>query len=154
MAVLATATAAAPPDHARPIVRIHTDTDNLWNPAPGIYLNYQQRGSAWEREATLDIDGAGQIEIGLRIHGGRSRNYPQKSLRLYFDHGTGPIDHDLFGGPPTTFARLILRSNQTPARCLHTNLAESPRCRPPRLRHSLRRRLSQGWPWLRQNVIA
>ena len=125
MAVIATAASGAPADHTRPVFQLHTAADNLWDPTTGIYVNFLRRGSAWEREAVLDIDGTGGLDLGLRIHGGRSRRYAQKSLRLYVDHGAGPIDHDFFGSPPTIFARLILRSNQTPARCLHTNLAES-----------------------------
>ena len=39
-----------------------------------------------------------RTRVGLRIHGGRSRALDQKSLRLYFDHGDGPVTLDLFAG--------------------------------------------------------
>jgi hypothetical protein len=50
--------------------------------------NYTQRGLKWERPAYVELfDPSGEVvfaqEIGIRIHGGASRGYPQKSLRLY-----------------------------------------------------------------------
>lgn len=50
--------------------------------------NYTQRGLKWERPAFVKLfDPSGEVvfaqELGIRIHGGASRGYPQKSLRLY-----------------------------------------------------------------------
>jgi hypothetical protein len=50
--------------------------------------------------------------IGLRIHGGFSRSYPVKSLRLYARniYGSSHFNYDLFGGSET-YKRLVLRNS-------------------------------------------
>lgn len=89
--------------------------------------NYFQRGPAWERSAHIEFfeqDGTlafGQ-NIGVRIHGGATRSYPQKSLRLY---ARGPLDRERYfrhavfhgllkagsGEPLDRFKRLLLRNS-------------------------------------------
>ncbi len=113
---------------ALPEIGLVTADAGLWDPDTGIYANPRERGGEWEREAFFEYRASGvevRTRAGLRIHGGRSRDLDQKSLRLYFDHGDGPVTLDLFGDAPARLARLILRSDQTPDRILHTNLAES-----------------------------
>jgi len=125
-----------PQDHALPVVSITTDATGLWDPEVGIYVagnatNYEQRGSEWERAARfqfyepeqgLVVDQA----VGLRIHGGFSRHYHQKGLRLYFDDygASDEIDHAFFGAGPSSFRRLICRANRFDSVALNTNLAE------------------------------
>jgi len=119
-----------------PVFHLRTDSTNLWDPDIGIYVyglhaNFEQRGAQWERPTTLQCyDAQGDVmldeSIGLRINGGWSRRFDQKSLRLYFD-GYGDQDdvtHDFFGSQPTTFERLILRTHRFPANCLNSNILE------------------------------
>lgn len=73
------------------VISIVTDPDNLLSRETGIYRygNWENRGEEWEREADvtyIEEDGSMPFEtkMGLRIHGGYSRNWGQKSFRLYF----------------------------------------------------------------------
>lgn len=73
------------------VVSIVTDPDNLLSEETGIYRygNWDNRGLDWEREASvtyIEEDGSIPFEttMGLRIHGGYSRKWGQKSFRLYF----------------------------------------------------------------------
>ena len=105
-----------------PIVSITTDKDNLYNLDTGLFMNYDERGSDWQRNVYTEFfetDGSIAFEgnMGLRINGGFTRAYPQKSLRLY---ATGqPVAYDLFQGNAekangqtlTEFNRFILRSS-------------------------------------------
>lgn len=74
---------------------IVTDPDNLFDPKKGIYIegfseknNFNERGADWEREATLTLFDEQQRQIltqdcGIRIKGGTSRTFAQKSIRCY-----------------------------------------------------------------------
>ena len=112
-----------------PEVRLELADADLWGATRGIYAHPEERGKTWERPARLGWFAPGgeswSTDVGVRIHGGRSRALEQKSFRVYFDHGDGVIQRDLFGDGPARFARVIVRSVQTPARCLHTHVAES-----------------------------
>jgi hypothetical protein len=112
----------APGAHAFPVVSLEVDPAGLWSPATGLLVwgvhqpNWDQDGSAWERDAQFTMwDAEGEIivnrPVGVRINGGWTRCLPQKSLRLYFDHDDEPgeIVHDFFGDGPTTSRRLLLR---------------------------------------------
>ncbi|MCL2843496.1 MAG: CotH kinase family protein [Oscillospiraceae bacterium] len=80
-----------------PIVSLVTHFDNFFHINHGIYINgvsplhwenWIRRGGEWERPASMEIfetDGSLALatDIGVRIHGGASRTFPQKSLRLY-----------------------------------------------------------------------
>lgn len=110
--------------HALPVLQIETAPANLWDPETGIYVwglydNFLQRGSEWERPATLtyrDADGnvAFTEPIGLRINGQSSREYDQKGLRIYFDdYGSQDhVEYDFFGDGPIRCERLVLRSSR------------------------------------------
>lgn len=90
-----------------PVISIVTDPDNLFDYEYGIYVtgalydeddnngswptrkaNYHERGIEWEREAYIDIFDENRnlmesCRAGIRIHGGNSRSYGQKSLNIY-----------------------------------------------------------------------
>lgn len=111
------------------IMSLVTDEQNLFDEETGIYVlgkthtdwknsdeydagtpeysmpaNYTQKGKEWEREACLEIFENGQSAIaqnvGIRIHGGATRSYPQKSLNIYAraEYGAPKMDYDLFSG--------------------------------------------------------
>lgn len=81
-----------------PVVSIVTEQAHLTAPATGIYVNADQHGPAWERPVSVEMFfppgwtepwGAAspfQINAGLRIRGGYSRNdnFQKHGLRLYF----------------------------------------------------------------------
>ena len=113
-----------------PVASIVTSPKNLFDPYHGIYsegsdyLNLMQNpvynfNREWERPAFFEWfepDGSRPIgqEIGLRIHGGWSRHYYQKSLRLYARprYGNSIFDCRIF--PDLSFRkfkRLILRNS-------------------------------------------
>jgi len=125
-----------PEAHDIPVVSITTDRTGLWDPETGIYvvgnsINFDQRGGDWEREATFQYfePGIGMVvdePVGLRIHGGFSRYYHQKGLRIYFDdYGTADqVAHPFFETGPATFRRLICRANRFDSVAINTNIAE------------------------------
>ena len=82
-------------------ISLVTDMDNLFDSSTGIYVNPQQDGYEWERPTSMelihpdDTSGPGfidsvyedfQINAGLRIRGGSSRNTsnPKHSFRVFF----------------------------------------------------------------------
>ncbi|MEM1216489.1 MAG: CotH kinase family protein [Bacteroidota bacterium] len=99
------------------LVSILTDPDNLFHPDTGIYVqgvhynpanpvwsgNYFKKGRDWERVGHFQyFSPAGALllnhGVGLRTHGGKGRNHPQKSLRLYArsEYGNSKINYPLF----------------------------------------------------------
>ena len=103
--------------------------DNLYDPEIAAWRqpsNSRLRGREHEIESYMkyfDKGGVNRFEqkIGIRIHGGATRSYQQKSLRLYArsDYGQNEIDYDLFYGSSTNHygepiigrKRLILRNS-------------------------------------------
>ncbi len=108
-----------------PVVSVITDPVNLYDPAKGIFVagnaftqwrkanpnepldgnaqgNYNQRGKEWEREAHVDFFEDGKLgfseNVGIRTHGGWSRNSQQKSLKFYFreEYGEKELKYELF----------------------------------------------------------
>ncbi len=88
--------------------------------------NFRQRGREWEPEGHLEIftpDGERALaqNVGFRIHGGASRTYPLKSIRLYARRAYDTENdlnypffddvRDIYGEPVERFKRLILRSS-------------------------------------------
>jgi hypothetical protein len=75
------------------VVALNTDRDNLFNDKTGLYVygeneNFLGRGVFWERPvnvAFFDFQRQEYLnqDAGVRIHGGGTREGPQKSLRLY-----------------------------------------------------------------------
>lgn len=90
-----------------PVISIAGDKDNLFDEITGIYVNnnWKHRGEEWERPMHIEffepngMKGFSQ-NIGVRIHGGWTRNIAQKSLRIYarnsYDSDEGIISYDLF----------------------------------------------------------
>jgi hypothetical protein len=82
--------------HQMPVVALTTDPVHLWDQDKGIYVkghhdNYEQRGQEWQRPAILSFYTDQQQlnlqrPVGIRIHGGATRSFPQKSIRIYADH--------------------------------------------------------------------
>jgi len=63
--------------------------------------NYTQKGKDWERPATIEIfDGDNYVveNCGIRLHGGFSRKFSQKSFNVYFkkDYGAKELQYALF----------------------------------------------------------
>lgn len=126
----------APLTHQIPVIHISCDSTALWDPATGIYttgddFNFLHHGSDWERLARFEYfePGIGRVidePIGLRIHGGYSRNFYQKGLRFYFDdYGTSDeLDYPIFAHGPTIFERLIIRPSRYDDSCINSNWAE------------------------------
>ncbi len=86
-----------------PVVSISIDDDFLWDSSIGIYENYDQD---WMRAAGIEYikDGISQFNenIGVRIAGGYTRNYDQKSLAIFAKDCYGPksIKYALFPNKP------------------------------------------------------
>ncbi len=105
-------------EHTLPVVSIMTDPENLWNQNTGIYTNYKKKGKEWQRPAQLsfyEADGSlgFQKDIGLRLHGGGSKSYPQKSFRVYASHTNSDevINYPLFPqSSQQQFSTFILRN--------------------------------------------
>jgi len=115
------------------VLSIITDPDNLFSPDSGIYVpgdlfetsnstwtgNYFQKGIEWERDGHFQYfgtQGESLIDqnIGLRTHGGKGRNLPQKSLRIYARHeyGAPRVNHDFFDFKDSRiFSRLVVRNS-------------------------------------------
>lgn len=111
-----------------PLISITTDYENFFDSSKGIYVNenYNETGDKWEKPIHIEFfekDGNPLFSYycGARIHGGLTRNSPQKSLRLYFDKSYDPSDKldypvfgelkDVKGNDITSFKRLILRNS-------------------------------------------
>ena len=84
-----------------PVISISTDKRNLYSMNQGIFIagdslikdqkhsgNFFQRGKEFEREVYFQyFNSKGELDfelnIGMRIHGGVTRRFPQKSLKFY-----------------------------------------------------------------------
>lgn len=111
--------------YSLPVISLVSDPINLFDYNNGIYVkgkfyeelfspalqpwelegNFSQTGSAWEKKARMDFfDADGTLgfsqNVGIRIHGGATRTYPQKSLRIYArkEYGEKFIDYPIFNG--------------------------------------------------------
>lgn len=126
--------------HGLPVLSIMSDSLSLfdyetgifvpginYNPDESIYTgNYMMRGSEWERQINMefyDPDNTGVNQIcGIRTHGGASRWFQQKGMKLYAreEYGEKRFFHRFFPESPIVkFKRLCLH----PFRCsnwLHT----------------------------------
>jgi hypothetical protein len=115
-----------------PVISLITDENNLFNPDSGIYVpgihfdadnpewsgNYFNRGREWERPVSISYferDGKPGFsqDAGIRIHGSKSRQASQKSLRLYArkEYGRKSFDFPLLPQKNVTdYRRFILRT--------------------------------------------
>jgi len=90
-----------------PTISLVTDAYFLFDPLIGIYYaeNAENRGEKWERPAHLEYFGVGGLpsyakSTDIRLNGEWTRQYPQKSLRLYaeVDYESGDqFTFDFFG---------------------------------------------------------
>lgn len=119
--------------YSMPVISLATDPAGLFDDKIGIYVpgeryvegnrrtgNYWASGPKWEREAHMEFyesDGKFGFAqgVGIRIHGGITRDWPQKSLRVYArrEYGSDKINYDLFPGHydhPISFERVLLRN--------------------------------------------
>ena len=118
--------------HTLPVISIASDSLGLFGHNEGIYVpgihyeegiphtgNYYQRGREWEREAAIEFfDENGELQfaqnVGIRIHGGFSRRYSHKSLRIYArsEYGESRINYPVFQNQEySSYNRLILRNS-------------------------------------------
>ncbi len=118
--------------HELPVVSLVTDSVHLFGHDTGIYVpgvhyqapdggsgNFRKRGREWERPAWMsfiDRDGIEVLrqKVGLRIHGGFTRRFPQKSLRVYArnDYGKNTLNYPFFESDEyDTYRRLLLRNS-------------------------------------------
>lgn len=134
-----------------PVISIVTDPANLFDYNTGIYVqgatydkwianggdpnntdswewpgNYSQEGREWERPVHIDyFEGDGNLgfsqDLGMRIMGGGSRSYEQKSLKFFAreEYGKKNIKYPLIPGltkeiddttPLATFKTFVLRN--------------------------------------------
>ncbi len=115
-----------------PVVSIQTAPENLFDYDTGIFVtgahfnpsnavwtgNFFQRGIEWERDVHISYFENGDLkwaqDAGMRIHGGKTRNAPQKSLRLY---GRAHLGANKFNFPffetkeKRVFDKFILRAH-------------------------------------------
>jgi len=107
-----------------PTVSVTANLGDLFGASQGIYYNSGNKGSAWERPASIEMiypDGTGgfQENAGIRIHGGSSRNHgftPKHSLRLFFrdEYGASKLNFPVFGDRGIDrFDQLVLRACST-----------------------------------------
>lgn len=129
--------------YSLPVVSINISENHFYDYEDGIYVagvdfddwrsgnewafanggspaNYWRRGVEWEYPAHMelfpqDTDHAELIQnIGVRIHGGWSRSFSKKSLRLYARNRYGEqyFNYPFFpGNPDESFNRLMLRNS-------------------------------------------
>ncbi len=107
-----------------PVISLASDTTHFFSDDTGIYVegtnnNFLNRGREWERPVNLEFyDRHGSRILsqnaGVRIHGGATRLYGQKSLRLYArsDYGRSRFYHRIFPDQPyLEYNRLLLRNS-------------------------------------------
>lgn len=112
--------------YSLPVVSLATDRDHFFCDDTGIYVegnsrnaNFREPGREWERQLHLELfDETGDKLLnqsaGVRIHGGATRIYGQKSLRLYArnEYGDNRFYHRIFPDQPyTEYNRLLLRNS-------------------------------------------
>jgi hypothetical protein len=110
--------------YSLPVVSLASDAAGLFGSEEGIYVpgasgqNFRLRGPEWERKAHLelfDLAGARPLgqDVGVRIHGGASRGFGKKSLRIYSrsEYGTSRMNHRFFRTKEVAdFNRIIFRT--------------------------------------------
>lgn len=119
--------------HGLPAISIATDSISLFDYDSGIFVpgasyvpsdstttgNYCKTGFEWERIVNFefyepDNQGVNQM-CGLRTHGGASRWYQQKGMKLYArsEYSSKRFEHDFFGQKPEKHCkRLVLHPFQ------------------------------------------
>lgn len=120
--------------YSLPVFSLAMDSLDLFDHYKGIYVpgahqnpdnnrsgNFEGRGIEWERPVHIEyFDSDGILAFhqhgGIRIHGGYSRRFSQKSLRLYArsEYGRKYFNYPLLPQKETTkYKRFILRSSMS-----------------------------------------
>ena len=113
-----------------PVVSLSTDPDNFWSEQTGIYVlgpnaspDFPYFGANfwedWERPVHIEFfepNGAlgFSVDCGVKIFGGWSRGFPQKSLALYArdEYGASEFNYHIFSNKPlNSFESIILRNS-------------------------------------------
>ncbi len=126
-----------------PVISLTTQEDGLFNYYNGIYVagyefdkwreehplseanggtqaNYHLRGRITEKRTHFEFFEPGESvptlkqDVGIRIHGGFSRSYPMKSIRVYArnSYGKGDMEYQFFKDLPyESYDVLILRNS-------------------------------------------
>lgn len=140
-----------------PTLSLVMDTADLFDRQRGLYSNPGGAGIAWERPVSAEflfVDGSGpvQIDAGLRLQGGTSRE-PNKvhkhSLRLLFrgDYGASKLEHRLFPDSPVErFDTLVLDARLN--NVWHYRNTEEQRTRADYVRdqYAADMQAATGWP--------
>jgi len=115
-----------PERFSMPVFSVNAHPNAFFSPDSGIYVfgnnppgNYYQTGDEWERLTHVEFfEENGQLifshQLGVRTHGGTTRNRPRKTLRFYArsDYGQTWIDYQFFEDKPITrFKRFLLRNS-------------------------------------------
>jgi Leucine-rich repeat (LRR) protein len=118
-----------------PVISLSTNPEHFFDDEIGIYVpgnqfdetvenplssgNYRRSGREWERPVHMEYyEKNGELgfaqNIGARIHGGYTRGFPQKTLRLYSrsDYGESRFSYPFFESKDMNdFNRLLLRNS-------------------------------------------
>jgi hypothetical protein len=127
--------------HDLPVVSVSIDADRLFSYEDGIYVagqdfdrwreenptesaqafsaaNYTRRGDETESAGVFEFFEDNQRglaqQVGFRIHGGATRSFPQKSLRIYArnEYESNLLSYPLFKeSEHDAFRRVVLRNN-------------------------------------------
>lgn len=117
-------------DHSIPIISLTTAPDNLWDEETGIYVmgnnasnDYPYFGANfwedWERPIHIELFESNEeanlrMDAGVKIFGGWSRGFPQKSLSIFArsTYGFNEIEYNLFPDRPfSTYEAFVLRNS-------------------------------------------
>ena len=101
-----------------PVTSLVTDPVNLWDPDSGIFVE-QNLWAGWERPVHVEFyetDGSLGFaqDAGVKVYGGWTRTFPQKSVRLIAraGYGAGSFDYELFDERPySSFQQLVWRNS-------------------------------------------
>ena len=117
-------------EHRLPVVSISVDPSQMFSPTIGIYSKgayashrFPYYGANFWKDKELpvnvtlfEVDGttAFNLDAGLKIFGGWSKGYPQKSLAIFLrkKYGAGSLDYRLFPGESVErFESFVLRNS-------------------------------------------
>lgn len=113
-----------------PVISISTNPNNLWDPDTGMLVLGKNASNEiphfganfwqdWERPVHIDFfeqdgDLAFSIDAGMKVHGGWTRAYPQKSLAVFFrkKYGYNNLNYQVFPSKPIDkFENLVFRNS-------------------------------------------
>lgn len=131
------------PEHVKlPVISVGIQEDHLFGYYDGVYTpgveadqwrlnnpnssfswvypgNFTRRGVAWEYPGNIEFFDKQHLQqlnqpVGVRIHGGATRSFPVKSLRIYArnKYSNSLLEHPFFNSRPhSAYKRLILRNS-------------------------------------------